>query len=371
MKKISLLAVISSLLVGGMTSQISAQDSCGSNWSDCCNSSFSDGKFKVGAEWLYWKAEQDDMALGITIAGTTEKTSAANTVDSCFVEPNFKYTNGFRVNLGYELPCNCWEANVIYTYLPTSASTKLITAVNANRAVDGPYLFIQPNPTFQILSIMNDRLGNPLVLPTDPFFQSYTQGWDLTINQIDFDVARTIVFNDCISIKPHAGFRAMWYTDSQRATFTGNSGNGQIGSTSATFVSDVSLKDKFTGYGIEAGLWGNWQLGAGLSVVGHFGGSILYAKYIVDESVLTTVTSTDSQAVVTVNEYTDTFCNTVHTATPSVDYFLGLQYADEMCDMSFAIRAGWEQHVYFDTNKIFQAGNLSTQGLTLGLEVGF
>jgi hypothetical protein len=59
------------------------------------------------------------------------------------------------------------------------------------------------------------------------------------------------------------------------------------------------------------------------------------------------------------------------TATPSVDYFVGLQYADTMCDMIVKARLGWEQHVLFDTNRMLFAGNLSTQGLTLGLDVGF
>ena len=55
----------------------------------------------------------------------------------------------------------------------------------------------------------------------------------------------------------------------------------------------------------------------------------------------------------------------ITTATPTVDYFIGLQFADQLCDLSFAVRCGWEQHVIFDTNRIFGNGNLSAQGLTL------
>ncbi len=381
MKRISLLAVMSSMLVSGMTTQILAQDCCGSNWSDCCSTSLCDGRFKVGAEWLYWKGEQDDLSLVLTHSGTTNTTSPdLLTRKTCFVEPNFKYTNGFRVNLGYELPCNCWEANVIYTNLPIHASSSLLTAVPStpNGNGGGPFTLIEPNPVVAIFRQLSDLFANignvNQSFNGGPSYQTFEQKWTLTFNQIDVDIAKTISCNDCISIKPHAGFRAIWYTDTQKATFTGALPNGgRLGAPTHAFTSDVDLKNTLKGYGIEAGLWGTWEIGCGLSLLGHFGGSILYAKYRLCEEIATEVTTTTTveNPVVTVNNYTSDFHDNLHTATPGVDYFLGLQFADDMCDMSFVIRVGWEQHLYFDTNKIFQAGNLSTQGLSLGLEVGF
>lgn len=372
MKKSSLFAVTLGLLASGMTNQIVAQD-CGTNYSNCCNTSYCDGKFKVGAEWLYWKGEQDNMVLAQTVAGSSDNTTPAFLLsDTCDVQSNYKYTNGFRINVGYELPCNGWEANVIYTNLPIHAQSKTINAItptNAQNPGSGPYFIIEPNTFYLILQQLNEALR--LALPSNSDFQTFQQKWNLNLNQVDLDIGRTICFNDCISIRPHAGFRALWYTDKQRAVFTGTSSFGTEDPPTSTFESNVSFKDKFTGYGVEAGLWGTWQIGGGVSLIGHFGGSILYSKFVLNEDIESVVVNTFTEEPSETIPFTTAFTDTNHAATPTVDYFLGLEYADVMCDMSFAIRAGWEQHVYFETNRFFQAGNLSTQGLTLGLEVGF
>ncbi len=387
-RKSSLFTALLSVVVSGVT-VVSAQD-CGSNYSSCCETSCCDGKFKLGAEWLYWKGEQDNMALAQTETGNSDPTSPDFLdTDVMRINPNYKYSNGFRITAGYELPCNCWEVDLIYTNLPIHAKSSLVAASNPLNNDDfgapivGPFTVIQPNPYYFVLNQMNSALGDAVSSFVD--YQTFQEKWQLNFNQFDVDIGRTICFNECISIRPHVGFRAAWYTDKQNAVFTGTSTDPFDSEFSSIFEADAKFRNQFTGYGVEAGLWAFWQIGCGLSFVGHFGGSILYAKYTINEDVESVVTVTDNgatppppppaprtQAVsTTVSNISTTFHDVNHVATPTMEYFFGLEYADTLCDMTFAIRGGWEQHVYFESNRFFQAGNLSMQGLTLGLEVGF
>lgn len=359
MKKATLIAAFFMLLMGSLSTPVAAQD-CGSNWGDCCEWSMFDGQVKVGADWLYWETRQDNMGLA-SLSNASVIAANPNSLDLRVVEPKFKYTSGFRVNLGYELPCNCWEVNVIYTYMPTNSSSRHLFA-----STEDEIYIIPGNGLTEAVS----SIGAEDVL-------SFHQKWDLTINNIDVDFARTITFNECISIRPHAGFRSLWYSEKQSVFVTVDP--------SATFNPnpllpefsnyDAVAKNKFTGYGVEAGLWGCWQVGCGFSIIGHFGGSVLYSKFDICSFANETLVTSSTVGEVTTPVITEIGTIAAHdcqkTATPTIDYFLGLQYADQMCDMSFAIRCGWEQHVIFNTNRISHNGNLSTQGLTLAFEVGF
>lgn len=332
-----------------------------------------DGKFTLGAEWLNWKAQLDNMSLARTEMGNLNPQSPDFFVnESHLIEANFKYTNGFRLTMGYQLPCESWEGNFIYTYLPTSAKSKPITAVNPTQSDIGPFLIIAPYGAALALEQLKGQLKE--VLPFNTDYQTFEQHWNLTINQVDLDIARPIFINDSISLRPHVGFRWLWFTDKQKGTFTGTSTPPPLLAQEehATFKSDALFRSKFTGYGVESGVFATWFIYEGLSFLGHFGGAILYSKFSVNEVVDTTVVTYQPAGPTLINPFTTSIFDTIHTATPMIDYFIGIEYADEMCDIKFALFIGWEQHMYFKTNKIsIFNGNLSTQGLTLGFEAGF
>lgn len=370
--KCSFFTVLLSVFAGSI-SAVSAQD-CGSNYSICCETSYCDGKFKLGAEWLYWKGEQDNMALAQTNAGNSDKTSPDYLNSSVHrINPNYKYRNGFKIMGGYEFPCNGWEIDVIYTNLPIHAKSSLVAASNPLNAVTngstGPFTVIEPNDYYLVLNTPTKAIRG--ITGNEASYETFQEKWTLNFNQLDVDIGRTMCFNDCISIRPHAGFRTAWYTDKQNANFTGVASNPLVvGSPTSTFEENAKLRNKFTGYGVEAGIWANWQIGCGLSFVGHFGGSVLYSKFTINQDVATVVITNESESTSTTN-FSNTLHDVNHVATPTMEYFFGLEYADAICEMTFAIRGGWEQIVYYNTNRIFQAGNLSMQGLTLGIEIGF
>jgi hypothetical protein len=345
MKKQLILFNLLGLILCALSAPLAAAN-CYPCRNDCCEWSFCDGKIKLGADWLYWKVMEDNLDIGSAVNISSNTSQLPQVIQTSTVDQNFKYSSGFRVNLGYELPCDCWDVNVSYTYLPSNSKSSTFTSTNTDT-----YLFSANDIDFPILSSLIDQRTSPTLVSSK---------WNLTANNIDVDLGRTICFGECLKIRPHIGFRAAWF-DQKLRYFAQSAITGQpVVNFSAT------LNEKFTGYGVEGGLWGEWQIGCGLSVVGHFGGSVLYSKFRIHQSAIT------SEVLPTPG---DTLVNngggTSYSGTPTVDYFVGLQYADCLCDMLVSVHAGWEQHVLFDVNRLARDGNLSTQGLTLGFEVGF
>lgn len=320
------------------------------NYNECALSTFCDGKITVGADWLYWKVTEDNLSVGSIATETLTDDTLPLEVQGSYLNQNFKWESGFRLNLGYELPCGCWGIDVIYTYMPGHSQSPTFTTTDL--------AFNQFNPDlvdFPILSIFNPN--GRLLPPT-----TVRAKWNLAANNIDVDLARTVCFGDCLKLRPHIGFRTTWFNQKLRYTaFT------IIPTTPLQQSFFAKFSEKFTGCGVEGGLWGEWDVGGcGLSVIGHFGGSILYSKFRVHQRAIA------ANETVLPGVLTDVGGSaTLHHATPTLDYFLGLQYDASLWDLSFAMHAGWEQHILFDVNKLARDGNLSAQGLTLGLELGF
>ena len=186
--------------------------------------------------------------------------------------------------------------------------------------------------------------------------------WDTNINNIDADVGYTLPFGECFRLRPHIGFRATWL-DQKYRSYQDNAAD----STETQFTSAAKYSEKLNGYGVEGGLFADWNIGFGFSLVGHLGGSLLYSK----------ITLKDTQTITNVALATDIevlrTSDTLRMGTPSLDYFVGLEYVSNFCETDLCAYLGWEQHVLFDVNQSIDhfSGNLYTQGLTLGLNASF
>lgn len=328
-----------------------AADNC-CNWNNnCCEWSMCDGRFTVGADWLYWKT-QSDFEIGDVFTFAESRDDPYTQFTKCTPKRfDFQYDNGFRVYAGYELPCDCWDVGVSYVYLPSTS--KKSSFKSEEPLADFSDVFAARLTDLQQISF--DLSDN------DFLFDEYAAKWDSNIQWIDVDLGRTVCLGECFKLRPHAGFRAAWM-DQKYRTF----GLITEGENENTFFVD-SIKQKFNGYGIQGGIWGDWEISCGLSFVGHFGGSLLASKYKITEDSLISVQGDPGTF------YPGSCSDSFWTATPTVDYFFGLRYADCFCDMVFSAHVGWEQHLFFNLNRLDSHcnGNLSTQGLTLGLDVSF
>lgn len=339
MKKSFFVVTLLGILFNDIQSPVSAElynNFISSN--SCCEEETScNGNFKAGAEWIYWKAQQDKLLGGI-FSDSTDPLS----ITSRAIRPNFKYESGFRVGIGYELPDNLWEAGVCYTYLPSHAKAFATTTDNQ--------------------TIFNNNDIDNLLANGFLEVSSFNAKWNLTLHQIDVDISRKINFDCNFTLRPHIGFRSIWMDQNLQLNYITSDVYGDLGNLPIR----ENFREKFTSYGVEGGLWAEWQMGCGLSLVGHFGGSLLYSKFKLCETFNSTAVSEENVNA----EGQDIFW----TGIPTLDYFVGVQYSYDLCETKIAARVGWEQHLLFDTHRFyFQTGqgDLSLQGLTIGLGVAF
>ena len=124
MKKNSfLLNLLGIALCCGPVAQIAA-DSCYPTSASYCDWSFCDGKITLGADWLYWQVQEDGLNLG-TAETATPNFGLATDLDKHNTNPKFQYENGYRVNIGYELPCDSWDLDIAYTYMPATTQQQV------------------------------------------------------------------------------------------------------------------------------------------------------------------------------------------------------------------------------------------------------
>lgn len=335
MKKTSLIAIIYGMLLCSFCLPIAAQDSCDSSWS-CCDESILDGKFRIGAEWLYWRTKED----GLLSAVFTDTADPLNSRSQA-IHPCAKYDNGFKVWADYELPDCCWDVSVSYLYVPGFARRSASTSESPD--------------TQTIFVALDDLLTEGFPSVTD-----INMKWNSNFQLIDVDFGKTLCFGECFNLRPHMGFRTIWMN--QNFHYHATNAVDILAATSHT-----AYKQRFKSWGVEGGLCAEWKIGYGLSIIGNFGGSILYSKTHVSERIELLSAAGDVLPG-------SIGCDSICSVTPTMDYFAGLQYTSCMCEMNFNIHVGWEQHILFAANRTrFFGGdrNIALQGLTLGMEVSF
>lgn len=302
------------------------------------------GRWSFEADWLYWRAEEDNLNYGIILHPNNTGNNPSD-IDVRFLHPEFKNSNGYRLAAEYEFPCDGWGLGVIYSYLPTSSHFSFI----GNTDPDNLSFAQFPAPNFIILNFLNNT--NVILLKSD---------WQLNTSYLDIDIDKNLCLTNVFNIRPHMGIRLLW----MRQHFS-LEGTGENNSITSEFV--TSFNQKMFGIGIEGGLWADWKICGGFSLIGHMGGSIMCSNFrnIGKED----ITSNDPNSP---PEQKIHYKDHIFEGTPSLDYFLGLQYCCCLWDMDWNVRAGWEEHVFFDVNQMtIDGGNLTLQGLTLGAVVGF
>jgi len=328
--------VCSAILLGALSASLSADASCAPLAADCACESDCGSGFSFGANYLYWKAQQRELPTHeishfTPISGTPAVDRSRTHV------PDFDFESGFRVFGGYAIPC-MFDLKLSYTYIPGESDYNLAP-----------------------------RSGED---PIDLLFSSVKGHWKATFQYLDLDVSRTLQCAECLSVKPHIGFRAMWGDQklkeenilAEAFEFEGAPVN----------YTPIRGKECFHGYGVEGGLWAEWNVLCNFSLVGHVGGSILYTRMNHHTQFFFGSRVDDNTTIFSVSHNTQHVCD----AIASLDYFVGVKYSDCMCGWNITAQAGWESHVWFDLGNVAfdqggSTGNFTTQGLTLGVAVGF
>ena len=297
---------------------------------NCCK------QFNANIDFLWWQLRQTE---GFGSSGVSNSlVSDGLSSDSSFLtdeittistskthHPHLNYDPGVRLGLHYNDECSCLDIGLIWTHFYTNAHSHL-------SAGPGETIFV----------------GGGL--------EALSNHFRVQLDYVDLDFSRKICLLPCFSITPHVGLRGLWLEMHSKSHGTAGI---PFGTTNQNFHFREKLND--WGIGIEGGLWMQWSMECGLSLLGHVGGSVLWYNERFTNS---TQTSTTAAGGALLSNAISKFKTTTRTGTPTFEYFLGVQYEFDLCGYDLQFIAGWEQF-FID----FEFYNF--QGLTTGLGVNF
>ncbi len=297
------------------------------------------------ADYLYWKTYQDNLEYGANVAVVNDGTNS--TINSTLLAPQYDANNGFKVFADIIYPNSCWQIGATYTRISSKVGNS--TAVNP-ATIDSHFIVLnsQRFPVFTAFTSNNINLS------------SLKSSFTSTLNYLDLDIAREINLG-FFDITPHMGLRGLWLR--QKLALDGFAPDT---TTAPGFTIFSNFTEQLDGYGLEAGFDADLKLWYGFSVVGKLGGSLLYARVNVHETV--SGVSNTTAAVTSINA-----SDTIYHLCPTVDGFIGLQYVATCFCYPFELHAGWEQHLIVNANRfsVFDYADLTLQGLTVGGSVRF
>jgi hypothetical protein len=287
---------------------------------------------------LLWHASQETSSIwssAITGSGSNGTFSAENI--------DFGWDAGFRVGVTHDPGERSWDSKLSWTHFGTSAEASLPP-------------------------------GEALIVPE--FFSGFVNldawivdqaavRWDLTLNEIDFEIGRTIAVGQAVRVRPSMGLNATFIDQKIRADWD---------TTVGTFSVTERLDHQFRGLGPTFGIDGCWRFPhrPNLSLVGSFSGSLLWGVWNIED----TYARNDSGFSLPAYGAFTTSMNDSSLGTANLNCFLGLQWVREGA-FTVTGRVGYELKWWSNQQRLttFQQlpmhGDLTIQGLTCGLAVGF
>lgn len=327
----------------------------------------------IDGELLIWRANQDGLwpTIQNSNPGVPLIGSASNYTDSKFNHLQNKWDAGFRVGAGYNMVHDCWDVFATWTYFHNHAKQ--------NEEVNGSST---PVETLTALWSAFDAIDTSLNLPTVSQVES---SWKLNLNLIDLELGRKFYAGQWLSLRPSVGLRGALIKQTYNIDYFPGTGSTAFDGQ----VEQVRMHNNFGGVGLKAGLNTQWNMGCGFSIYGDSAVSLVYGAFDVDQSEQNGPQFTTNPTN-TILHVRDNF----HASRAIVDLALGIRWEHQYPDSNnnVALSFGWEHHMFFDQMQmkrfttlndsatatstagtiIFNdGGNLSTQGLTVGLRFDF
>ncbi len=256
---------------------------------------------------------------------------------------DFGWDTGFRAGFAHDPGDGGWETKLSWTHFRTVAE--------ASHAPD--QTIVMPEFFSGFVNVDAGRIGQAAVR------------WSLTMNAIDFEVGRTIALGESASIRPSMGLRAALIEQRIHANWD---------STTNSLSAIERVDHDFHGFGPTFGVDGRWRFPRfpNLSVVGSFSGALLWGVWNVDD----TYERTDSEFPQLAYGGFTTSMKDSSLGAVNLNYFLGLEWVREGT-VTITGRVGYELQWWANQQRLptFQQlpmhGDLTIQGLTCGISVGF
>lgn len=206
------------------------------------------GKIVVFGSYLRWKAHEDGLAYAITGLKTSQNTPPTSKGETKNL--TWEKDTGYRIGMGYILPCLCWDINLTYTRFNTSAAGETHVPING-----------------QGQSTLWEVWGAPV---GGTFITDASGAWDLQFRTLNLELGRTFTCNNRFIFRPFGGLEAVW-------TKT----NYDIHYEISSFFQNIHNHQRFCGIGPRIGLANNWNILGCVSLFADGAFSLIYGHYSV------------------------------------------------------------------------------------------
>lgn len=300
---------------------------------DCCN-------WTASLDYLYWRPfVENNVAAQLII---TDRFSLFLNLDArthiMNQQKDLKYDwdSGFRVGLGYALPCDRWVFNVAWTHYRTDANLTETGYNEREDLVPGTPLITGKMP------LISGLIQGSSLLP----FLSFQNGlleaaWKFQFDQVDFDISREFYVGCSMSIKPYLGLRTLFLKNREITEAVYDKplvNNFHL----AQYSIDRELTSNFKAVGLKAGVDSFYAFLCGLGIYGNFSTALLFAEHQIN-SRYDSVQKGFRFSFKVDNETPYDY----HGTRFMTDLALGIEWRELInCNRALLVfKAGWEHHL--------------------------
>jgi len=301
-----------------------------------CSNAIAEGVVPFG-NVLVWHASEETSSVWSSTVTTSD---SSHTFSASNVE--FDWNAGFRIGFAHEPDKRSWDAKLYWTYFRSSENT----AIPSGKHAIAPEFF------------------SGFVSGDAGIFDGAALDWGLNFNTIDFELGRTIAIDESVLIRPSLGLKAAFINQKIQANWTSTLGLSAI----------ERVDHDFRGFGPTFGIDGRWNVpqSRNLSVVRSFSGAFLWGAWNVED----TYERTDTAYPLLAYGAFTTSMKDSSLGSLNLNYFLGLEWVSQG-NITITGRLGYELQWWANQQRLptFQQlpmhGDLTLQGLTCGISVGF
>ncbi|MCB1109821.1 MAG: MOMP family protein, partial [Chlamydiia bacterium] len=301
--------------------------------------------FSIGAEFLWWRAQMDNLDYGLESSSTVVVAPAPGVTARVQVqEPDFEFDPGVRVSLGYDFGRRNWDIFLRWTYQYTDATDSAGSTDPALRLV-------------AVKDISQDA-GRLTLSVAD----TGRVKWQNQLNVLDFEMGYDYFLSEHFSLRPFFGVKAAWLDMDYSVNYTNVISTG-LNSRDTR----VSSKTDFWGVGPMVGMGGNLHIGWGFSLYAQTSAAFVYGNYDSDFK------QTDTLEFNIVESH-DSYTRQRAVGTIGVGVEWAWCFSGEYL---LALNLGWEGQYWwnqyellFNIDKSF-SGDLTYTGLNAGIRFDF
>ena len=351
----------------------------------------------VTAAALYWKPNESGLEYAIdgTDGGNTTYAKEGSVLNS-----RSKYSWGFKVGLGYNMPHDGWDLYLNWTHFTSKKGWDCCEEGCEEECGEcGPCVPTPVNPCPSIIFPVAADFATPFIPPGYYACDAFSK-WKLRLNILDLEMGRDFFVSKYLSLRPNFGLRGVKINQTQAIQYNGilTTEGPQLMKplTIGTMNIENHIKNgaKFWGVGPRAGVNTLWSFGSGWGLYGDAAISLLYGRMntlhneYLEFGVPTSPCECEEecececvlQTPVQDLEGNGGRCKKQYLTRAATDLALGIawdhQFRDDRFHLGFAL--GWEHHMFFGMNQfmrfhdVFEQGSMSanngdlaTQGWTL------